>query len=205
VIADLKDVPMAQPNEPALYFPASQFPFRAMFLAVDAADAPTAVAALRAALRATAPGIPLTDTRTWADRFRARSAEPRLLMGVLVAFGGLAAALAALGVYGLFSWMVALRTRELAIRLTLGAPPASLCALVVRQGALLAGCGMIAGWAAVRGAERLLAPLLFQVSPGDLSSALAAAALLLTASVAACLPPALRAMRVDPIEGLRVD
>ena len=65
----------------------------------------------------------MSTTQTWGERFAAKTAEARLLMTILLFFGGLAALLAALGVYGLFSWSVALRTRELAIRLTLGAKP----------------------------------------------------------------------------------
>src|SRR5262249_15242505 len=137
--------------------------------------------------------------------FRARTAEPRLLMSVLVFFGALAALLAALGVYGLFSWMVALRQRELAIRLTLGARPSTIGGLVLRQGALLAVCGLAAGWIVVRSSERALARVLFEVTPRDLASAALAGGLLLAVSLLACLPPALRAMRVDPVEGLRAE
>ena len=205
VVSDVKDTPIGQPGEPAVYFVARQFPFRAMYLTVEAADAATAVAAIRSALRAVAPGIPLTDTRTWAERFRARTAEPRLLMTMLLVFGALAALLAALGVYGLFSWMVALRHRELAIRLTLGARPSSIGTLVLRQGALLAGSGLVAGWIVVRSSERALARVLFEVSPRDVSSVAMAGGLLLAVSLLASLPPALRAMRVDPVEGLRAE
>jgi putative ABC transport system permease protein len=141
------------------------------------------VAAIRSALRATAPGIPLTDTQTWAERFRARTAEPRLLMTVLVFFGALAALLAALGVYGLSSWMVALRQRELAIRLTLGAPLSSIGALVLRQGALLAAAGLVAGWIVVWSSEQTLTRVLFQVSPSDFASTATAAAVMLVASL----------------------
>jgi ABC-type antimicrobial peptide transport system permease subunit len=126
-------------------------------------------------------------------------------MTLLVFFAALAAILAALGVYGLFSWTVALRRRELAIRLTLGARPAAVGAFVLKQGALLIGFGLVAGWLVVRLAERLLVRVLFDVSPGDISSTALAAGLLLTASVLACLPPTIRAMRVDPVEGLRVE
>jgi ABC-type lipoprotein release transport system permease subunit len=205
VVADVKDMPLGQVDEPAVYFHARQFPFRSMFLTVEATDAPAAVAALRSTLRAVAPGIPLTDAQTWEARFRARTAEPRMLMTVLLFFGGLAAVLAALGVYGLFSWMVALRRRELAIRLTLGARPSSIGMLVLRHGALLAVGGLVVGGLLVRASERALSRVLFAVSAGDLASMGAAGALLLAASLAACLPAARRAMRVDPVEGLRAE
>jgi ABC-type antimicrobial peptide transport system permease subunit len=128
-----------------------------------------------------------------------------MLMTVLLFFGGLAALLAALGVYGLFSWSVALRTRELAIRLTLGARPAGVGALVLRQSVFLVVIGLAAGWALVRTAEGVLSSVLFQVSPTDITSNLVASVLLLAAALVACVPPVVRAMHVDPVEGLRVE
>ena len=147
----------------------------------------------------------MAAARTWGERFAARSAEPRLLMSVLLFFGGLAAALAALGVYGLFSWAVALRTRELAIRLTLGARPLAVGGLVLRQSAVLVSIGLVAGIALVQLAHAALTRVLYGVSPGDVGSTAAAAALLLGAAIGACLPPAIRAMRVNPVEGLRAE
>jgi ABC-type antimicrobial peptide transport system permease subunit len=113
--------------------------------------------------------------------------------------------LAALGVYGLFSWSVALRTRELAIRLTLGATPSGVGALVLRQGALLVVAGLLAGHGLIRVSEAALSRVLFGVTTGDAAAMLAAASLLLAAALVACIPPALRAMRVDPVEGLRAE
>jgi putative ABC transport system permease protein len=205
VVGDVKNRPIGQVDEPAVFFHSRQFPFRGMFLTVEATDGAAAVAALRSTLRAVAPGIPLTDAQTWEERFRARTAEPRLLMTVLLFFGGLAALLAALGVYGLFSWMVALRRRELAIRLTLGARPSTIGMLVLRHGALLAVVGLAIGALLVRASERALSRVLFAVSAGDVAALVAAGALLLAASLGACLPAALRAMRVDPVEGLRAE
>src|SRR5262249_39443333 len=83
-VSDVKNVPLSQPTEPAVYFTARQFPFRAMFLAVSAGDTATATAAIQAALRQIAPGIPVADVKTWAERFSTRTGEPRLLMTVLV-------------------------------------------------------------------------------------------------------------------------
>jgi ABC-type antimicrobial peptide transport system permease subunit len=117
----------------------------------------------------------------------------------------LAAILAALGVYGLFSWAVALRRRELAIRLTLGARPAGVGGLVLRQAALLVATGLVGGLAIVRASQGVLARVLFDVSPGDATSTVAAAALIVATALAACVPPAVKAMRVDPVEGLRVE
>jgi predicted permease len=203
VVSDIRNVPLGQPVEPAIYFSARQFTFRAMFVAVAATDVPTANAALRAALRQVSPHTPVADARTWAERSRARAGEARLLMTTLSGFGALAGVLAALGVYGLFSWLVALRHRELAIRLTLGARPGSVAASVVRDGLWLVGSGLVLGWLLVRLGEQALSRVLYEVSPGDPTASGTAALILLAATLVACLPPALRAMRVDPIEGLR--
>jgi len=93
--------------------------------------------------------------------------------------------------------------RELAIRLTLGARPASVGLMVLRQGLWLVAAGLVMGLLIVRLGERALSRVLFDVSPGDASAAATAAAIVLVATLLACLPPALRAMRVDPVEGLR--
>jgi putative ABC transport system permease protein len=205
VIRDVRNVPLGQTVEPAIYFSTRQFPFRDQFLAVKAVDAATATAAIRTALRIAAPSVPMAPVQTWGDRYARRTAEPRLLMTILVFFGGLAALLAALGVYGLFSWSVALRTRELAIRLTLGAKPAAVGGLVIRQSAVLIGLGLVVGLLLIQVAESALARVLFGVTPSDALSTLTASAVLLAAALMACIPPALRAMRVDPVVGLRAD
>ena len=126
-------------------------------------------------------------------------------MSVLIGFGGLAALLAALGVYGLFSWAVALRTRELAIRLTLGATPRSVGVAVLQQSAGLVAGGLAVGIAIVQLADAALTRVLYGVRPSDPAAIGVATVLLLVAALGACLPAARRAMRVDPAVGLRVE
>jgi ABC-type antimicrobial peptide transport system permease subunit len=196
---------LGQAIEPAVYFSTRQFPFREQFLAVRAADPAAAVTAIRTAMRDVVPKVPLAATATWQERFARRMAEPRLLMTILTFFGALAALLSALGVYGLFSWSVALRTRELAIRLTLGARPVAVGGLVVRQSAVLIVAGLIVGVAVIRLAESTLVRVLFGVTPSDPVATLAAAGVLVAAALLASIPPAVRAMRVDPVEGLRAE
>ena len=121
----------------------------------------------------------MSVTQTWGQRFAARTAEARLLMTILLFFGGLAALLAALGVYGLFSWSVALRTRELAIRLTLGARPSRVGALVIGQSAVLVVVGVATGLVIIRLAESALARVVFGVTTSDAMALATASALLL--------------------------
>ena len=124
-------------------------------------------------------------------------------MTLLVVFGAAAGLLAALGVYGLFSWSVALRTRELAIRLTLGERPVSVGMRVIRQSLVLIAAGLSPDSAIIRLAETALTRVLFEMSPRDPASLAAACALLVVVALVACVPPALRALRVDPVDGLR--
>jgi ABC-type antimicrobial peptide transport system permease subunit len=191
--------------EPAIYMPTRQFPFGELFVAVRAADSASARTAVQNALRRVVPQVPMGRPQTWGERFAATSAEARLLMSVLLGFGGLAALLAALGVYGLFSWSVAMRTRELAIRLTLGAAPVTVGGAVLRQAAWLVGGGLLAGLAIVQVSEAALTRVLYDVSPSDAAALAAAAGVLLLGALGACLPAARRAMRIDPAVGLRVE
>lgn len=203
VVADIQNVALGLEPEPAVFFPTRQFPFSAVTLAINARDAATAVAGLKEALRQVSPTTPMGTVETWSDRFATRTAEPRLLMTTLSVFGGLAAFLAALGVYGLFSWSVALRRRELAIRLTLGAKPIAVGSSVVRQSAVLVVVGLVAGIAVMQGVQQALTSVLFGVEPNDIVSTVTAGTLLFVAALIASAPPAWRAMRVDPVDGLR--
>ena len=189
VVKDVRNAPFGQPVEPALYFTTRQYTFREQFVMVKAADRAAAMAAIRNALQQEAPNVPMGTARTWGERFAARTAEPRLLMTILLVFGGLAGLLAALGVYGLFSWSVALRKRELAIRLTLGARPAAVGALVVRQSAVLVIAGLAIGIVIIRLAESALARVVFGVTTSDATALITASALLLIAALVACVPP----------------
>jgi hypothetical protein len=203
VIEDVRNAPLGEPVEPAIYYSARQFPFAEMQVAVEAVDRYSAVSALRSALNEVAPTVPLGEVRSWGERLAAATAEPRLLMSTLLFFGLLAGLLAAIGVYGIFSWSVALRTRELAIRLALGARPTAIGRLVATQTAVLVMLGLGVGLGIVRLADAAVARVLYEISPHDLSSFAAAATVLLVAALVACVAPARRAMRLDPVIGLR--
>jgi ABC-type antimicrobial peptide transport system permease subunit len=205
VVLDVNNVPLGQAVEPAIYFTTRQYPFSEVFIAVNAADPSLAQTAIRNALRKVVPNVPMSTTQTWGERFAAKTAEARLLMTILLFFGGLAAFLAALGVYGLFSWSVALRTRELAIRLTLGARPSAVGALVLGQSAVLVVTGLAVGLVIVRLAESALTRVVYGVTTTDALALVTASSLLLVAAIVACVPAALRAMRVNPVDGLRAE
>jgi putative ABC transport system permease protein len=205
VTADVANGPIGQPVEPALYFSGRQFPFGELFVAVKASSPAVARTAVAGALRAVTPTEPMGLARTWADRFAGLSAEARVLMAVLVVFGGLAAVLAALGVYGLFSWSIDARTRELAIRMSLGARPAAVGGAVMRQAALLVAAGLLTALVVVRLADAVLARVLYGVTAGDAAALVTASLVLGVAALGAVAPAARRAMRVDPAVGLRAE
>ena len=205
VVKDVRNVPLGQAVEPAIYFNARQFPFGELFVTVRATDTATGVQAVRSALKAVTPNTPIGKVQTWGERMATYTSEQRLLMTLLVVFGAAAGLLAALGVYGLFSWSVALRTRELAIRLTLGEKPMGVGIRVVRQSLVLIAAGLAAGLAIIFLAESALRRVLFEMSPRDPVSLTAACGLLVAVALVACVPPALRALRVDPVNGLRVE
>jgi putative ABC transport system permease protein len=203
VIADIQQTPIGQPTEPVIYHTIRQFPYRPMTLVARGTDEAAVATALRRALGTLDPTLPLSNVSSVGARLQARTAAPRLLMSILLAFAALTGALAAVGVYGLLACVVNDRRRELAIRLALGAKPASLARLVTSQGLVLAIGGIVLGLAVTQLARGLLQAVLFQTRTTDTAAALAAGGLLLAAAALACIAPALRAARVAPLEGLK--
>ena len=205
VVGDVRNVPLGQHIEPAFYTTTRQFPFSEVFIAVRAPDSATAPRRCGRGSGRWRRQCRMATPRTWGNRFAERSAEPRLLWSVLLFFGGVAAPCAALGVYGLFSWAVAQRTRELAIRLTLGARPCTVGGLVVRHGLSLIVAGVAGGPVAVQLLGGLLSRVLYGVSARDVGATAAACVVLIAAALIATIPPAISAMRVNPVDGLRVE
>jgi putative ABC transport system permease protein len=203
VIGDIQQAPIGQPAEPAIYHSSRQFPFSAMHVVLRGPDPAALATAVRNAVRQTNPSLALGDIRTMEERMREAAAEPRLLMFVLSAFAALTGALAAIGVYGLLTWVVNERRRELAIRLALGARPASLARRVTVQGLTLVAIGVTLGLAGSRAAGALLQTVLFQTGVSDPAAIVGSAVLLLGAALAACAVPSWRAARVQPLDGLR--
>jgi predicted permease len=203
VVADIHQAPLGQAAEPVIYHTIRQFPYRPMTVVARGADTAAIAAAMRTALRQLDPAIPLANVTTLEDRLLARTAPPRLLMFVLIAFAILTGTLAAIGVYGLLACVVNERRRELAIRLALGAQPRSLARLVTLQGLGLAAAGVVIGLAVAQLSRGLLQSVLFRAQTTDAAAIALSAALLLLAAALACLAPARRAARVAPVEGLR--
>jgi predicted permease len=159
--------------------------------------------ALQRALAGAAPDLPYVSVRPLEDLVAPEYQPRRLGATAFGLFGGLALVLAALGLYGVLAYTVAQRTQELGVRLALGAAPGDVAALVVRQGLGVAGIGVVLGTLAALGAGRVLASVLYGVSPRDPVVLASAAALLLAVAATASWVPARRAARVDPVVALR--
>ena len=156
------------------------------------------VPALRDIVRSEDRGAAVHTIGTLAGRLSTSIASPRFFAIVIAVFAGLALTLAAIGLYGVLSYTVTLRRRELGIRAALGASRSDLLRLVVRQGLAATAAGLALGTALSLGAAWLMRSLLFGVEPTDVPSYVGAAAALLAVALAACLLPARRAAASDP-------
>ena len=147
--------------------------------------------------------LPLTGVFTLSEIFDQSLWAPRMGAWLLAVFAGLSLVLAVIGIYGVMAYCVSQRTRELGIRMALGASRADVVRLVVLQGLRLTIAGVIVGLAVSLAATRLIATLLFNVSPTDLVTFIAVPAILALAALGASYLPALRATRIDPVIALR--
>jgi hypothetical protein len=161
------------------------------------------VPALRDAVRSEDRHAALDEVGTMAARLSTSIAAPRFFATILTVFASLALVLAAIGLYGVLSYGVTLRRRELGVRAALGASRASLLALIVRQGLVATTAGLAVGVLLALWAARLMRSLLFGIAPTDLATFAAGAAILLLVAAAASLIPARRAATSDPLEALR--
>lgn len=176
-----------------------------MVLIRSAGDPRDLVAPLRAAVRDADPALALESVMTMEDRVRESLARPRLYALLLGGFAAFALAIAGVGLFGVLSYAVAQRTREIGIRLALGARPGDVARLVAGQGLVLTAAGLAVGLPAAFTIVRFLSAFLYGVTAHDPGSFAGGAALVLIVSAAACVAPVRRAARVDPLRALRAD
>ncbi|HSB13657.1 MAG TPA: ABC transporter permease [Bryobacteraceae bacterium] len=194
----------ADQYENQLYVPYRQGNSNVMFLVVRTHVPPESVVpAIRTTLKFMDPNVPAFEIRSMKAAFERETALPRLPMALTVGFAGLAALLAALGLFGVIAYWVSRRTKELGIRAAIGARPAELRALVLRQGLRMAAIGLTAGVAVSLTVMRYLHSLLYGMSERDPWIYAGAIALALGTAIFACWLPASRAARVDPARALR--
>jgi predicted permease len=204
VVGDVKDHGLAEDHPPEAYLPYAQRPVRGMDLVLRTAVDPASLAtAAAAAVRELDPDLPVTRVRTLEQIVSRSVAVPRFYALLLAFFAGTALFLAALGVFGVLSYGVAQRSREIGLRMALGARPADVLRMVVGQALRLAALGLLVGGASALVLSRTLVSLLFELTPTDPATFAMVALVLGAAALLAGALPALRAARLDPLEALR--
>ena len=207
VVGHIRNDRLDQIGREQTYYPQSQVAFvRSMYLVVRTSLDPSAETnSMRAQLAALDPTIPLYQPSTMDEWLERTVAQRRFNMLLLLTFGVLALVLAALGIYGVLSCAVSQRTREIGIRVALGASRRQMIAMVLGSGGRLTVAGVAVGLAAALGLTRIMASLLYGVSATDPSTLGGATALLTLVALVACYVPARRATKVDPMVALRYE
>jgi putative ABC transport system permease protein len=206
VVGDVRNDDADQAPLPYLYIPFAQQPRRTMTLALRTASDPAAFAtALRGAIASFDADQPLYDVRTMRDVWRADLEGTRTLIRVMGALALVALGLAGLGVWGVAAHAVSQRTREIGVRVAVGASARRVGAMMAWQGLLPVAIGLAVGLAAGLGLGQVMRGILFRVTPTDPATVIATLIALAAVAVAATLGPALRAARLDPVVALRVD
>jgi putative ABC transport system permease protein len=205
VAGDIRGHAIAESASPAIYIPHAQHPdVFVPSLLVRSTLPPDALAkVIRERIAAYDPALLVQRIRPMDDVVTGALSRPRFNLVLLSAFAGVALALSAVGLYGVLAYLVAQRTREIGIRMALGARAADVVRLVLREGMAPVAVGGVAGMMAAVLATRALRSMLFGVTPLDPVSFAAAPALLTVVALLACYLPARRATRVDPLVALR--
>jgi predicted permease len=204
VVGDVPNGGLQRDPEPQLYGPMRRFSPTFGQLIIRTSGDPRAIGpAVRAAIRSVDSNASVRRMETLEDRLARETAGLRFNTLLMTLFAALAFLLAASGVYSLMAYTVTLRTREMSIRMALGADRAGIVSLIVRSGAKLAAAGVVLGLAGALFASRFLASLLFQVKTKDPFAYTAAAALLVLATLTACYIPARRAAGLNVVDTLR--
>lgn len=201
---DLVHDPASNPDDPDIYLPLSQAPSRSLGLVMSSSTSVEAVVrGAREQLHQLDAAIPLFGVSEMTDVVAAEVALSRWSSWLLGLFGGLALLLAALGIYGLLSHLVAQRTRDIGIRMALGAKRSDIRRQVVRQGFMMSLVGVLGGTLLSLGLGRYLESLLFEVSAGDLQTLIASGVLLTSVALATSYIAARRATELDPVRALK--
>ncbi|MFI5311834.1 MAG: ABC transporter permease, partial [Gemmatimonadales bacterium] len=204
VVADVRYGTIDSTARPDAYISYGQARIARMMIFVrTTGDAAAVAPAVRNAIHRLAPLDPVYDIRTMASRVSTASAQARFSAVLLGLFASVALALAVMGIYGVMSFAVAQRTREIGIRMALGADRARVLGLVLREGVVLASAGVVLGLAATLVLTRMLRSMLFEVTTTDPWTYVSMVVLLAGAAVVASLVPARRAAGVDPMSALR--
>jgi predicted permease len=206
VVSDVRPLRPDEPPPPQIYWPNDQCRRGAAYILVRTAAGVTGLEqAIRARVASVNPGIQLSSFVTIDERLSRNLVSPRFNMALIAAVALVAVLLALVGVYGVLAYSVASRTRELGVRMALGATPRGLVSSVLTAGARLAGAGIALGVAGALAVGRLISSLLYGLPPTDGLTLASAVALFAFVAAVACWIPARRASRVDPVAALRAE
>jgi putative ABC transport system permease protein len=204
VVNNVQHANLASEPRPVVYYPHAQGPDSGMQLVVRSTSSPAAIAgAVREAMRRLDPDLPVTELKPLSDLVQTSLMDTEIALSLLGSFALLAILLAAAGVYGVMAYAVAQRTTEFGIRVALGASPRDLMRLVGRQGLTLTAAGVAIGLVCARLASSALTGMVYGIRPSDPVVFVTTAAILAAIALSACVVPALRALRVDPIVALK--
>jgi len=195
---------ITESNRPFLYVPLRQKPTVQVAVLIRTPETPeTMLPVLAREVHAIDPGLALYAVAPMSEQVEIQTAPQHIALTMLTGFGAMALLLAAIGLYGVMSYAVSQSTREMGLRMALGAAPSHLLKLVMSKGMALTALGIAIGGAAALATTRLLGYLLYRVSPRDPLSFVLAFLVMTAAGLAACLLPAWRATKTDPIQALR--
>ena len=210
IAADVRVRGLERISEPQVYVPYKQFPdggvpfYAPKDLLIRSAGDPTAlIPAVRGIIRAADPELPISDVRPMAAIVALETASRRTQISVLGLFAAMALLLAGVGIHGLLAFAVSQRRQEIGVRMALGARPANVVGMVLRESSVLAGIGCVTGMVLGYFSGRAFDAILAGVRPNDIPTFVAAAAVTLLMTLSGSLVPALRAVKVDPSTALR--
>jgi ABC-type antimicrobial peptide transport system permease subunit len=194
------------PNHPAVYLPNSQLSIGLMTFVLRTGLPPLSLGpTVAGVVRSIDPEVPLADVKTMEEVVGTTLARPRTVSVLLTAFALMALILAGVGVYGVISYSVSQRTREIGVRMALGATADSVFRMVLGQALRLAALGVASGVLAAAGLTRLLTTMLFQTAPLDAATFAVTATILILVAALASFVPARRGTRITPVEALRAE
>jgi putative ABC transport system permease protein len=205
-VGDMRSIKLQTPPSPTVYLPYTQVPSSSMFIvARSPIPTPALASALSSAIETVDKDQRLENIRTGSDLLSASLREPKFIGGLLIGFSALALLLSAVGVYGVVSYWVAQSTREIGVRIALGARPAAVVRMVIGGTLGIVSMGLAAGLAIALGSVQVLSGFLYEVQPRNPVALLLGAGIVGLMTVIAASVPAIRAASVDPICALRCD
>jgi putative ABC transport system permease protein len=205
VVGHVRRVGARDEGRPQIYLSYFQIPRERMYLAMRGRDPDGLIRELRTVVRALDADQPIAKVRRMEEMVADATAADRFTLILLGAFAALATVLACVGLYGVMAHSVTQRSREIGVRLALGSKRSQVIALILRQGLVPVILGVVAGAAGAFALSSTMSKLLFGVPPTDAMTYATAAALLVTVALIACVIPAVRASRTDPVMTLRSD